>query len=173
MKKEMLKVKIESVDPPTPYNVVVYEEKGSQYVSFYDARYDFTEHGQFVSGYYLDTLIEDRAEIEVRGLDLMGYEPSWKVDIAAMKELFSKITEWKVEEKVRKTPLGAKVLAIMKAMDEGLALYLETYAGTLRVTGMSYGGTWAITGKDLAQRTWALCSTVIDSWYVRTLGRII
>ncbi len=58
-------------------------------VEFYDATYSsdngddrFDDEGQFVSRYYAETLLErDRRY----GLDLMGYEPAWKVDAAAME----------------------------------------------------------------------------------------
>jgi hypothetical protein len=50
-------------------------------VEFYDTRYDHTEFGQFVSRYYVETVLETTLG---RGLDLMGYEPSWKIDPAAM-----------------------------------------------------------------------------------------
>jgi hypothetical protein len=48
-------------------------------VEFYDTRYPHTRFGQFVSRYNLDTILESSG-----GLDLMGYEPSWKIDAAAM-----------------------------------------------------------------------------------------
>ena len=58
----------------------------SPLVEFYDATYTdkFGERGQFVSRYYAGTLLgwegfygnTRRGE----GLDLMGYEPAWKID---------------------------------------------------------------------------------------------
>lgn len=51
---------------------------GSQpLVEFWDRRYshDRQHRAQFVSRYHLDTLLD-----HVGGLDLMGYEPSWKLD---------------------------------------------------------------------------------------------
>jgi len=54
-------------------------------VEFYDARHDFDPEGQFVSRYYVETLLED----EEGGLDLMGYEPSWKLDHFDMKKVRS------------------------------------------------------------------------------------
>jgi hypothetical protein len=50
-------------------------------VEFYDTRYPHTEFGQFVSRYYVRTLLEEHGP---RGLDLMGYVPSWKIDGSAM-----------------------------------------------------------------------------------------
>lgn len=52
-------------------------------IEFYDARYDhdprFAPLGQFVSSYLPETLAG-----HVGGLDLMGYEPSWKVTAEGM-----------------------------------------------------------------------------------------
>ena len=57
-------------------------------VKFFDAEYmgspGFTEYGQFVSSYYLKTLL-DRHDNE--GLDLCGYEPVWKIDAATMNKI--------------------------------------------------------------------------------------
>lgn len=47
---------------------------------FFDCRYEHTDLGQFVSSYYVDTLLEDHGG----GLDLMGYEPTWKISAAGM-----------------------------------------------------------------------------------------
>lgn len=52
-------------------------------VEFYDARYPFTEHGQFVSRYYLSTLKEGPA----RGLNLDGGIPAWSVTPENMVEV--------------------------------------------------------------------------------------
>jgi hypothetical protein len=48
-------------------------------VEFYDTRHNHTRFGQFVSRYGADTILESTS-----GLDLMSYEPSWKIDAAAM-----------------------------------------------------------------------------------------
>jgi hypothetical protein len=44
-------------------------------VKIYDTRYDFTMHGQFVSDYYVDTILE--MENDGRGLDLYGGIRDW------------------------------------------------------------------------------------------------
>lgn len=49
-------------------------------VEFYDTRYNHTRFGQFVSRYAVSTILSDPRG----GLDLMGYEPSWKIDATAM-----------------------------------------------------------------------------------------
>lgn len=53
-------------------------------VEFYDARYDHTRFGQFVSRYYVHTIQQGAPghhhTVAETGLDLMGYEPAWKID---------------------------------------------------------------------------------------------
>lgn len=54
-------------------------------VEFYDTRYPHTQYGQFVSRYYVSTILgRDTYGNGKGGLDLMGYEPAWKIDAAAM-----------------------------------------------------------------------------------------
>ena len=79
-------------DKGRAFNVVVLN-KGDKYgrdnclthdeekplVEFYDATHDFAEHGQFVSRYYLETILA-----ATTGIDLMGYAPEWKIDNGAM-----------------------------------------------------------------------------------------
>jgi hypothetical protein len=60
---------------------------GHNIVAFYDATYANDErfpspHGQFVSSYYAETLLETNAHL---GLDLYGSEPLWKIDGWAMQ----------------------------------------------------------------------------------------
>lgn len=52
-------------------------DKEDPIVEFYDARQNegFTTLGQLVSRYYLSTILD----LDGNGLDLMGYEPDWKV----------------------------------------------------------------------------------------------
>lgn len=49
-------------------------------VEFYDSRFPHTPDGQFVSRYYLDTLLSGRET----GLDLQGDVPAWAIDDAGM-----------------------------------------------------------------------------------------
>lgn len=50
-------------------------------VAFYDRRYDFDAHGQFVSEYNRETMLERRTGY---GLELQGDVPNWYVDASAM-----------------------------------------------------------------------------------------
>lgn len=58
-------------------------------VEFYDYTYanqkTFGPRGQFVSRYYVDTILEDGYGILGRGLDLHGGVDVWKIDGAAMR----------------------------------------------------------------------------------------
>ncbi len=65
-------------------------------VEFYDATYSeengdtrFDPEGQFVSRYYAETILER----DDCGLDLMGYEPAWKVDYKAMRKVRAWLTD--------------------------------------------------------------------------------
>jgi hypothetical protein len=49
-------------------------------VEFYDTRFPQTPDGQFVSRYYLDTLLTGRQT----GLNLQGDVPAWSIDDAGM-----------------------------------------------------------------------------------------
>lgn len=50
-------------------------------VEFYDARHGHTDFGQFVSRYFVETILEGNP---ARGLDLYGGEPSWTIDGRSM-----------------------------------------------------------------------------------------
>jgi len=47
----------------------------SPLVEFFDTRYEITDCGQFVSRYYLSTLVEGQSD----GLCLCGSEPRWNI----------------------------------------------------------------------------------------------
>lgn len=57
-------------------------------VEFYDARYAFSPHGQFVSRYHLKTLNDD-ASRRVAGLNLYGGEDEWRVDGGTLCEILA------------------------------------------------------------------------------------
>jgi len=56
-------------------------------VEFYDKRFPHTEHGQFVSRYYLSTLTE---RDNSNGLNLSGGVPNWSIDGDTMNQ----VTAW-------------------------------------------------------------------------------
>ena len=65
---------------------------GEPMAEFYDARYPHTPLGQFVSRYYVSTLVADRAKLCEVGLDLQGDVPDWKVSPEAMTNVFTFLT---------------------------------------------------------------------------------
>jgi hypothetical protein len=65
--------------PGVSFNVVLKADEGKTFVEFFDTRYPHTPFGQFVSSYYPSSI-----QGCYNGLDLMGYEPSWKVSAEGM-----------------------------------------------------------------------------------------
>ncbi|WP_460791296.1 hypothetical protein [Nocardioides maradonensis] len=51
-------------------------------VTFYDARYPFTEYGQQIASYYLSTILGSTA-----GICLDGGAPDWWIDSATMADI--------------------------------------------------------------------------------------
>ena len=68
-------------------------EKNEPTVEFYDTTHMHTDRGQFVSRYYLSTLIERDGNY---GLDLQGDVPSWKVSAETM----TVIAQWLIAHKL-------------------------------------------------------------------------
>ncbi len=62
-------------------------DKGDAYVEFYDTRYEHTDLGQFVTRYYLSTLLKFKSG---GGLCLKCDVPSWSVGEACM----NRIRDW-------------------------------------------------------------------------------
>lgn len=56
-------------------------------VTFYDCRYEHTQYGQFVSNYYVSTILERHQDGS--GLDLCGYVPAWKISGEGMKRVIA------------------------------------------------------------------------------------
>jgi hypothetical protein len=68
-----------------PIRVVLEKIEDKYMVKFFDARHKHTPDGQFISDYYLDTILDG-----LNGLDLYTSEPSWKIDARWM----SIIRDW-------------------------------------------------------------------------------
>jgi len=60
-------------------------------VEFYDSRYPHTEYGQFVSRYYISTILsqDSRGGKYSNGLCLDGRVPAWQVSAEDMVEVVS------------------------------------------------------------------------------------
>ena len=63
-------------------------------VEFYDARYPHTEFGQFVSRYYVETILgDDGYGSKAGGLSLDGGIPEWTVSASDMETVRSFLNE--------------------------------------------------------------------------------
>ena len=60
-------------------------------VEFYDAEYDFTKYGQFVSRYYVSTIVEDENRLIQNGLNLDGGIAKWSLTGDQMKDAINQI----------------------------------------------------------------------------------
>jgi hypothetical protein len=66
-------------------NVLTHDKEDQPLVEFYDNRYPHTEYGQFVSRYYVSTILgTDRWGRGEGGLMLDGGVPSWTVSALDM-----------------------------------------------------------------------------------------
>jgi hypothetical protein len=82
---EIFNVRI--VKPGESYglNFCLTNEGPKTLVEFYDSRYTHTKYGQFVSRYYLETLLD--GDTYPNGLCLHGGVPSWSVSAQGMQEV--------------------------------------------------------------------------------------
>lgn len=66
-------------------------------LEFYDSRYPHDKNtedtmlGQFVSRYYMETIVDRHETFAQHGLDLHGGVPSWKIDASGMTSLIEKL----------------------------------------------------------------------------------
>ena len=81
-------------DSGIPFNVRIKPENGmlGPIVEFYDARFPHTEFGQFVSSYYIETLLTDHFgpaidSEECSGLTLDAGIPAWVIGKSACKQV--------------------------------------------------------------------------------------
>jgi len=75
-----------------PFTAVLQTDGGEPIVNFYDARFPFTEYGQFTGGsYYVSTLNE--GESARNGLCLHGGVPDWQINAAEMEVVMDWIDE--------------------------------------------------------------------------------
>lgn len=82
-KAEKFNVRIVSRGDKYGLNFSLTHNEDMPLVEFYDSRYPHTEYGQFVSRYYLDTIINH----EGSGLSLDAGVTAWTVPAEAMSEL--------------------------------------------------------------------------------------
>ena len=70
-------------DNGRPWSVAIVRDT----VKFYDARYEHTDIGQFVSSYYISTILDGNDDI---GLCLDGGIPEWSISASGM----GRIRKW-------------------------------------------------------------------------------
>lgn len=68
-------------------------EKSEPMVEVYDLRYMHTEYGQFITSYYVNTLLYLN---EGSVLDLVGYEPDWYLTAYGVHEMKKKLSKYEV-----------------------------------------------------------------------------
>jgi hypothetical protein len=56
-------------------------------VRFYDTGFPVEQYGQYVSGYYVSTLLDDYHALCERGLCLDGRVSTWSIDPASMRSV--------------------------------------------------------------------------------------
>jgi hypothetical protein len=96
---------------------------GKPMVEFYDAHYEHTDFGQFVSRYYADTLLEGMDDAPGRGLCLDGGVPEWSVS----GEALFRVQQWAkaaISAREAEPPLDRRWLSqyvgdIQRAFEEG------------------------------------------------------
>lgn len=84
MKIDKYHVRVVRIGDRYGLNFCLTHDKDEPLVEFYDTRHPHTEFGQFVSRYYLSTILER----DNMGLCLYGREPEWEVsaeDMAAVR----------------------------------------------------------------------------------------
>ena len=71
---------------------------GDKFIEFYDRRYLNGKHGQFISRYYLSTLLENESSLARVGLDLYSGQESWSISPSGMRVLYDRIREIALEQ---------------------------------------------------------------------------
>ena len=90
-------------------------------VEFFDARYDHTIYGQFISSYYKSTLLERDESGNPCGLCLDGGVPNWNVSAAGMVKVY----KWlKGGEDIKVSDDDIEALKEMTADNDVMGAYL-------------------------------------------------
>ena len=70
-------------------------------IRFYDTGFPVEQYGQYVSGYYVSTLLDDYAALCERGLCLDGRVSTWSIDPASMRSVLDWLKTKPVERFAR------------------------------------------------------------------------
>jgi len=85
-------------------NHALENDSGRNLIEFYDSRYEFDRDtqdnvlGQFVSRYYMETMIDRSKTFANHGLSLDGGVPNWTIDAKGMEDLFNKLEYFRYKE---------------------------------------------------------------------------
>ena len=71
-----------NIDEKYGLNNCLNNDTANVLIEFYDARYQHTPYGQFISRYYAKTLKDHQG-----GLSLQGDVPEWQIDAENMKKV--------------------------------------------------------------------------------------
>jgi hypothetical protein len=80
-------------------------------VEFYDARYEHTNYGQFVSRYYASTLLNGELRQPGLGLNLDGGVPEWKITSNGILRVLLWIRACMIQRGPNDTPIDRKWLS--------------------------------------------------------------
>ena len=70
-------------------------------IRFYDTGFPVERYGQYVSGYYVSTLLDDYGSLCERGLCLDGGVSAWSIDPASMRSVLDWLKTKPVERFAR------------------------------------------------------------------------
>jgi len=75
-------------------------------IHFYDTRFPVERYGQYVSGYYVSTLLDDYDALCQRGLCLDGAISTWSIDPASTRSVLDWLKTKPVEPFARRGDTG-------------------------------------------------------------------
>lgn len=77
-------IRVDKGEPYGPSETLIWD-KNEPLIEFYDTRFPFTRHGQFISRYYLSSLVDNHDP--KKGLNLYGGVDDWKIDAASLQKV--------------------------------------------------------------------------------------
>jgi hypothetical protein len=96
-------------------------EDADPMVEFYDPRHSNTKNnpiGQFVSRYYLKTLLDGEDRLSTHGLDLQGGVPDWKLSPSQMREIIETLKGVKYMPEDQSKTNAERIKEMVKLHDE-------------------------------------------------------
>lgn len=140
----------------------LHHKKEEPLIEFFDTRYQFTPYGQFVSRYYVSTLLENDDSRRTPGLNLYGGEPDWSIDGKAM----NKVRDWLAQLFDKEALSNSYVVTVRRHGDDTDSIYIVE--APLEVDA------WRIAREELADERGCPVEEVINGESMRlssTYGR--